>query len=77
LEIALAETNGRITIPADLRKKYNLTPRRKVKFEVEEDGIRIIPLVTLKEIKAKIGFLRTKGEMLKALMKEKKREREL
>ena len=44
-------------------------------FVVEEDGIKIIPLVTAEEIKANIGFLGTKGKLLKAFMKEKKRER--
>ena len=70
-------TNGRVTIPAKLRKKYGLTPGKKIKFELEEDGIKIIPLVTSGEVKANVDFLETKGKMLKALMKEKKFECEL
>jgi len=69
--------NGLITIPARLRKKYGLTPGRKVKFEPIEDGIKIIPLATPEEIRANIGFLGMKGKMLKSLMEEKKIEREL
>jgi AbrB family looped-hinge helix DNA binding protein len=76
-------TNGRVTIPALLRKKYGLYPGRKVKFELAEDGIRLIPLVTLEEVNPKIGFLGTtsqrpgkKGKLLIALMEEKRLEKE-
>lgn len=68
-------TNGRITIPAPLRKKYGLTPGRRVKFEITENGIEIIPLATAEEIRANIGFLGIKGKLLKSLMDEKKIER--
>ncbi len=50
-------SNGRVTIPAKPRKKYRLHPGRKVKFKVEEDGIRIIPLFTAEEIKVNAGVL--------------------
>lgn len=77
-------TRGRITIPAALRKKYKLHQGTKVKFIDEDDGtclagrqVKIIPLVTEEEIKANIGFLGMKGKMLKSLMEEKKKEREL
>ena len=69
--------NGRVTIPAPLRKKYGLTPGRRVKFETAEDGVRIIPLASAEEIRANIGFLGSKAKLLKSLMKEKKIEREL
>ncbi len=52
--------NGRVTIPAKLREKYNLTPGRKVKFEITEDAIKIIPLVTPEKVIANIGFLGSK-----------------
>jgi len=75
-------TNGRITLPAPLRIKYGFTPGRRVRFEVTDDEIRIIPLVTKEEIQANIGFLGTtsqrpgkKGKLLKALMKEKSKIR--
>jgi bifunctional DNA-binding transcriptional regulator/antitoxin component of YhaV-PrlF toxin-antitoxin module len=65
-------------IPASLREKYKLLPDREVKFELDEDGIWIIPLVTKKEIQANIGFLRIKGtSLLKALREEKRRKRVL
>lgn len=68
---AKVTNTGKITIPAELRKKYKLTQGRKVKFEVEEDGLKLIPLVTPEEIEANKGFLGTKGKLLKSLMEEK------
>ncbi|WP_337873140.1 AbrB/MazE/SpoVT family DNA-binding domain-containing protein [Ignavibacterium sp.] len=76
MRLAKVTTNGRLTIPAPYRKKYGLYPGRKVKFETDDNGIKIIPLVTPEEVKNNIGFLGTKGKLLKALMEEKKRERE-
>jgi AbrB family looped-hinge helix DNA binding protein len=70
-------TRGRLTIPAKLRKKYKLHPGTKVKFVIEKDVIRIIPLATAEEIKANAGILGMKGKLLKSLMEEKKGEREL
>jgi bifunctional DNA-binding transcriptional regulator/antitoxin component of YhaV-PrlF toxin-antitoxin module len=69
--------NGRIAIPFEFRKKYKLTPGRLVRFEIAENGIRIIPLATAEEIRANIGFPGMKGKMLESLMEEKKIEREL
>jgi len=70
-------SNGRITIPVDIRSKYDLTAGRKVKFELTENGILIIPLVSSEEVKTNIGFLGTGGKLLKALMEEKKFEGDL
>ena len=77
MKLVKVTKNGRITIPAELRKKYNLSPGRRVRFTEEGSGIVITPLATPEEIKANIGFLGMKGKLLKSLMKEKQREREL
>ena len=76
MKLSKLTTNGSVTIPAPLRKKYGLNTGIRVKFETTEDGIKIIPLTTPEEVKANIGFLETKGELLKALMAEKKLEKE-
>lgn len=68
-------TNGRVTIPAPLRKKYGFTPGRKLKFEADENGIKLIPLVTTEEIRTNAGFLGMKGKLLNALMEEKENEK--
>jgi bifunctional DNA-binding transcriptional regulator/antitoxin component of YhaV-PrlF toxin-antitoxin module len=75
MKLVRVTTSGRVTIPAKLRKKYNLTPRRKVKFEIDGGGVRIVLIITPEEIKANAGFLGTKGKLLKSLLKEKQRER--
>jgi len=77
MKLARVTTNGRVTIPALLRKKYGLHPGRKVRFEADDNGIKIIPLVTMEEVEENIGFLGTRGKLLKALMEEKTRERDL
>lgn len=74
MKLVKVTTNGRITIPKSLRKKYGLTPGRLVRFDVTEDEIKIIPLATPEEVKENIGFLGTKGKLLRALMEEKKLE---
>ncbi|HMN26274.1 MAG TPA: AbrB/MazE/SpoVT family DNA-binding domain-containing protein [Ignavibacteriaceae bacterium] len=75
MKIAKLTANGRVTIPAKLRTKFNLAPGKRVKFEVEQDAIKIIPIATPKEIKSNAGFLGTKGKLLKLLMEEKRIEK--
>ena len=67
---------GRVTIPAELRKKYGIKAGTNVLFKKENDGIVLYP-ITAKTIKDGIGFSKPDKRMLKSLMKEKKREREL
>lgn len=74
MKLAKVTTNGKVTIPAMLRKKYNLIPGRKVKFEIRDDGIIITPLATPEEIENNIGFLGMNGKFLKKLIEEKKLE---
>jgi len=70
-------TNGRVSIPSELRKKHGLYTGRKVKLEIADGGLLIIPLATAEEIRAKIGSLGLKGKMMRSLMEEKNRERKL
>jgi len=74
-------SGGRVTIPVELRKKYNLNPGTRVSFVSESDGIKIIlpkeQAITKETIKVNAGFLGMRGKLLKSLMEEKKREREL
>ena len=77
MKIAKVTTNGRVSIPAKLRIKHELYPGSKVRFEIADDKLQIIPLSTAEEIRANVGTLELKGIMLKSLMEEKKRERKL
>ncbi len=69
-------SKGQLVIPAKLRKKFGIKTGTRVNFFEERDGIKIIP-VTKEIIEANKGFLGTKGKLLKSLMEEKKKEREL
>ena len=77
MKIARVTTNGRVTIPAGLRKKYGLYSGRKVKFEIADNGLHIIPLASAQEIKTHVGSVGLKKKMLASLMKEQKREQQL
>ena len=69
-----ATTKGRITIPAELRKKFGIKPGIKIDFIDEGDGIRLQP-INEDYIRSQVGFMKTKGKLLKELMREKKREK--
>ena len=76
METGYVTSKGQLVIPAKLRKKFGIKAGTRVNFFEEEDGIKIIP-VTEEIIDANKGFLGTRGKLLKALMEEKKKEREL
>ena len=76
MEVGYVTSKGQLVIPAKLRRKFGIKPGTRVNFFEEDDGIKIIP-VTAEIIEANKGFLGTGGKLLKALMEEKKKEREL
>ncbi len=76
METGYVTSKGQLVIPSKLRRKFGIKPGTRVNFFEEKDGIKIIP-VTSDIIDANKGFLGTKGRLLKALMEEKKKEREL
>jgi AbrB family looped-hinge helix DNA binding protein len=69
-------SKGQLVIPSKLRKKFGIKEGTRVNFFEEKDGIKIVP-ITHEVIEANKGFLKTHGNFLKALMDEKKKEREL
>ena len=77
MDVGYVTTKGQLVIPSKIRKKFGIKPGTRVNFFVEDDGIKMVP-VTSETIKANIGFLGNDGaSLLKALMEEKKAEREL
>ncbi|MDP2209838.1 MAG: AbrB/MazE/SpoVT family DNA-binding domain-containing protein [Bacteroidota bacterium] len=76
MERSTVTIKGQVVIPSGIRKKYGIKSGTKVYFLGQEGIIKIIP-VTSEVIEANFGFLKTNGKLLKALMEEKKREREL
>ena len=67
---------GQVVIPSKLRRKYGIKKGTRVLFSDQDGEIRLLPL-TPDSIDANIGFLQTRGKLLKALQKEKRLEREL
>ena len=66
---------GQIVIPYKLLKKYGIKKGTVIPIYEKDGEIRIV-LNAREMIKSNAGFLGTKGKLLKALMKEKNRERE-
>jgi len=76
MEQAIVTVKGQMVIPSILRKKYKIGAGTIIHFREEQDGLKMIP-ITPETIEKNIGFLGTHGKLLKALMEEKKRERDL
>ena len=76
MEAGYVTSKGQLVIPSKMRRKFGIKPGTRVNFYEEEDGIKLIP-ITPEVVKANIGFLGKEGDLLKALMEEKKKEREL
>ena len=63
---------GQVSIPADLRKKYRLTPGTGVEWIETPDGIFLLPIP-----KDPIGAFRGKSQGLTdALLQNRRRDRE-
>jgi AbrB family looped-hinge helix DNA binding protein len=68
-------TKGQIVIPSKIRKRLNL--KEGTKFSIVEDENRIVlqPL-TPDYFEKMAGILNTKGKLVKALMEERRQEKE-
>ncbi len=61
---------GQIVIPAEVRRRYGI--KDKVVIRVEEDGPRIIPLVSLKELYGVDGEIMR--EVAREIIEDRKEE---
>ena len=75
MNTARVTTRGRLTIPAALRRRFNIKPGTRITFIEEHDQIILQP-ITPKYLKSLRSSLRRAG-VLKALMDDRKHEREL
>ncbi len=71
MESSIVTTKGKVVIPAKIRRKYGIKIGTKIQFEEKNGEIIILPL-TEEIIDKNIGFLGTKGKLLRKLMAEKK-----
>jgi len=76
VESSIVTTKGQVVIPYKIREKYKIKNGTKIQFIEDGDAIKMKP-ITKEFIENNFGFLGTKGKLLKALMEEKKVEREL
>lgn len=76
METSIVTSKGQVVIPSKLRHKYGIRNGTRVHFYEVNGEIRIVP-VTPELIDKNIGLLGTKGKLMRALLEDKKREREL
>ena len=67
---------GQIVIPADIRKKFKIKKGTRVNVYEKENKIIVEPLPD-DPVKEGRGMLKTQGRVLKALMKDRKKEAKL
>lgn len=72
-----ATSKGQIVIPSSVRRRFGIKEGTRIQINVDEDANEIILTpITREYVHSLRGKLKGKG-LLKALMVEKKREREL
>lgn len=58
---------GTVSIPIPLRRKYSIAKGTKVRFVDTADGIRLIPLISLKSL---FGMDKEKASLVYAIIRE-------
>jgi AbrB family looped-hinge helix DNA binding protein len=76
MDKAVVTTKGQIVIPAGLRRKYGIKKGTLVNL-FDRNGEIVIKPVTDEYIQNVAGMTGTKGKLLRALKKEKAKERSL
>lgn len=76
MDKAVVTVKGQVVIPSRLRRRFGIKKGTQV-YLYEREGEIIIKPITDEYIRAMAGMIGTKGRLLKALMEEKTKEREL
>ncbi len=76
MDKSVVTVKGQIVIPSKLRRKFGIKRGTQV-FLYDRNGEIVIKPLTDEYLRSMAGFTGTKGKLLKALMEEKAREREL
>ena len=76
METSIVTSKGQVVIPSKLRRKYGIKNGTRIHFYEVNGEMRIVP-VTPELIDKNIGLLGTKGKLMRALLEDKKRERQL
>ncbi len=76
MDKSVVTVKGQIVIPSRLRRKFGIKKGTQVHL-YEREGEIVIKPITDDYIRKMAGMAGTKGKLLKALMEEKAKEREL
>ncbi len=76
MDKTVVTVKGQVVIPSRLRRKFGIKKGTQV-YLYERDGEIIVKPITDEYIRKMAGITGTKGKLLKALMEEKAKEREL
>ena len=76
MEKSVVTTKGQIVVPVKIRRKFGIKKGTKIAF-IEQNGKLFIQPLDKSYFESLAGILGTEGDMLKSLMEDKKREREL
>ena len=74
MDTAYMTSNGRVVVPARLRRKYGIRPGTKVCF-IETDGAILFRPITPHYIRSVCGMLKSKTPITQELLKERAREK--
>jgi AbrB family looped-hinge helix DNA binding protein len=76
METSVVTVKGQIVIPKKIRKNLGITKGSKIAF-IEKDGKIVLQPLNKNYFESMAGVLGTEGRLLKSLMEDKKKEREL
>jgi AbrB family looped-hinge helix DNA binding protein len=76
METSVVTVKGQVVVPANIRRKFGIKKGTKIAF-IEQNGKLLIQPLDKNYFESLAGILGTEGKMLKSLMDDKKREREL
>lgn len=73
MSVMRVSVKGQVVIPADLRKKYRISPKDKVLVSDGEGQIVVVPLLE-NPVRQARGILKGEGLLTRALLKFRKEE---
>jgi len=76
METSVVTIKGQIVVPVKIRRKFGIKTGTTIAF-IEQNGKLIIQPLDKSYFENLAGVLGTEGKMLKSLMEDKKKEREL
>jgi AbrB family looped-hinge helix DNA binding protein len=76
METSVVTVKGQIVVPARIRRKFGIKRGTKVAF-IEQNGKLMIQPLDKSYFEKLAGVLGTNGKIMRSLMEDKKREREL